>query len=68
MKLSKEVCQKCMKIGKWTWTDVDKALWKDGYLWCFLPFDREHGRSPRRKTEHCPYKLEHLILERQDAE
>ena len=63
--LNKELCIKCNNDKVGCWTASDDGNWDNGMIWC--PYASIRQDSIDSPPEHCPYKLEHIVLN-QNAE
>lgn len=65
MKLSKEVCERC--VSRWAkvtatvcpWGDGAERRWKQGIVWC-APISGS-SVAPKAPPDHCEYKAEHWV-------
>lgn len=68
--LNKEICKQCYKDNCMIWDD---ECWSGDFVYCpgkYMTYRRDVG-NPHVKgkiPKYCPYQLEHLMKEQENAE
>jgi hypothetical protein len=68
--LNKSICKKCYRNLGWKWDRHDDSTWKKIHS-VFCNTTETYGcyhSTVLSPPDHCPYVLEHLIVEQSHAE